>query len=267
MSSPRPADELVAIVVEPDDPTGPMWDAVRSGRMDDLVPEMGLLQMEQDPVHRHKDVLAHTIAVTAKTEPRPYPRLAAMFHDIGKPRTRRFEHGEVTFHHHEAVGARMTRQRLAQLGFDDDVVADVSRLVELSGRFKGYADGWSDAAVRRYARDAGPLLGDLNHLVRCDCTTRDARKVAALHRHLDDLEARIARLAREDARRRERPDLDGERVMAHLGIEPGPAVGEALRFLLAEKRRDGALDEHEALRRLDGWWRAKTVDDPTTGLA
>ena len=251
-----PADELTAIVCAPD-PTEPLWKAVESGRMDELVPEFPLLEMEQDPVHRHKDVLAHSIAVTAKTDPRLEVRLGAMFHDIGKPRTRRIEDGEVTFHHHEAVGARITRQRLAALGYEEPIVDDVSRLVELSGRFKGYSEGWSDSAVRRYARDAGHLLGDLNHLIRCDCTTRDPRKVQALHRKIDELEERIADLAREDARRAERPDLDGARVMTHLGIEPGPAVGEALRFLLEEKRRDGPLGEEEALRRLDRWWKTR----------
>ena len=148
--------------------------------MDDIAPELSLLRMEQDPIHRHKDVLAHTVAVTSKTRPDLRVRLAALFHDVGKPRTRRIDEDGVTFRHHEAVGARMTKKRLTTLEFEEDLVADVSELVRMSGRFKGYSEGWSDSAVRRYAREAGPLLGDLNHLIRCDCTTRNQRKVAAL---------------------------------------------------------------------------------------
>ncbi len=248
-----PADRLSEILLH-EDPTDALWAAVDSGELAELVPDFLLLRMEQDPIHRHKDVLAHTIAVTAKTRPDLIVRMAAFFHDIGKPRTKRIIDGEVTFRHHEAVGARMTRKHLPTMGFDDDVVEAVSRLVELSGRFKGYSDGWSDAAVRRYARDAGPLLGDLNHLVRSDCTTRNPRKVQALQDAMDDLERRIVELAREDARARERPDIDGAEVMAFLDVPPGPAVGEALRFLLEEKRRDGALGREEALRRLKVWW-------------
>ena len=152
------ADRLSELVVEPDCAPG-LWSAVDSGEIADLVPELPLLAMEQDPIHRHKDVLAHTIAVVAKTEPEITVRLAALFHDIGKPDTRSFDHGGVTFRHHEEVGARITKRRLDALGYPESLVGQVSELVRLSGRFKGYADGWSDSAVRRYARDAGPLLG------------------------------------------------------------------------------------------------------------
>ena len=152
--------------------------------------------------------------MVAKTPDDLVVRLAALFHDIGKPRTRSYEHGEVTFRHHEAVGARMTRKRLTALGFDEPTVDVISELVRLSGRFKGYASGWSDAAVRRYARDAGPLLGRLNQLVRSDCTTRNLQKEADLHRQIDDLERRIAELAEAERKAAERPQIDGEAVMA-----------------------------------------------------
>lgn len=247
------ADRLTEILLD-DDVEGALWASVDAAEMAQLVPEFVALRMEQDPIHRHKDVLAHTIAVTAKTRPDLVVRMAAFFHDIGKPRTRRIIDGEVTFRHHEAVGARMVRKMLPPMGFDDEIVDDVARLVELSGRFKGYADGWSDSAVRRYARDAGHLLGDLNHLVRCDCTTRNPRKVQALQAAMDDLEYRIVELAREDAKARERPDIDGTEVMEFLDLPPGPQVGEALRFLLEEKRRDGELGREEAFRRLKVWW-------------
>lgn len=248
-----PAAELSAMLLAPT-PSAALRAAVESGRMDELVPELPALRMEQDPIHRHKDVLAHTLAVVDKTSPNLVLRLAALFHDIGKPRTRSYEHGGVTFRHHEAVGARMTRKRLRALGFPEEIVEDVSELVRLSGRFKGYADGWTDSAVRRYARDAGHLLGVLNELVRCDCTTRNRAKEAGLHRDLDDLERRIKELAEEDRRAAERPGLDGTEVMAHLGIGPGPDVGRALAYLLEIKRSEGDLPREELLRRLDEWW-------------
>ncbi|MCP5025502.1 MAG: HDIG domain-containing protein [Actinomycetia bacterium] len=236
-----------------DDPTEGLWWLVESGRAESVLPELPALQLEQDPVHRHKDVLAHTIAVTAKTSTRLTIRLAALFHDIGKPATRSFQHGGVTFRHHEAVGARMARARLGELGYDDQFVADVSELVRLSGRFKGYADGWSDAAVRRYARDAGPLLGDLNELVRCDCTTRNPKKVARLQRDIDELESRIAALAEEDRRAAERPLIDGNEVMVILDIPPGPIVGRAAKWLLELRRSQPDLDRHDSIERLRSW--------------
>jgi len=247
------ADRLTEILLEPDCAPG-LWASVDSGEMDVLVPELPLLRMEQDPIHRHKDVLSHTIAVVGKTEPEITVRLGALFHDIAKPRTRSFEHGGVTFRHHEVVGARMARKRLEALGYDGALVDAVCELVRLSGRFKGYADGWSDAAVRRYARDAGSLLGRLNHMIRCDCTTRNKAKAAGIQEAMDDLEARIAALAEADRRAAERPGLDGAAVMAHLGIPPGRQVGEALAFLLATKRAEGDLPEDELLSRLDSWW-------------
>ncbi|HEX7097448.1 MAG TPA: HDIG domain-containing protein [Acidimicrobiales bacterium] len=250
-----PAAELTALLLAPV-PSAALREALESGRIEQLVPELPALRMEQDPIHRHKDVLAHTLAVVDKTSPNLVLRLAALFHDIGKPRTRSYEHGGVTFRHHEAVGARITRKRLRALGYPEDVVEDVAELVRLSGRFKGYADGWTDSAVRRYARDAGHLLGLLNELVRCDCTTRNRAKEAELHRDLDDLEQRIKALAEEDRRNAERPGLDGKEVMAHLGIPPGPDVGRALAFLLDIKRREGDLPREELLSRLDAWWAA-----------
>ncbi len=246
-------ERLSAILLEPD-PTDGLWRAVDTGLAGELVPELPALRLEQDPIHRHKDVLAHTIAVTAKTRPDLTLRLAALFHDIGKPATRSFEHGGVTFRHHEAVGAKMTRRRLRELGHDKGLVADVTELVRLSGRFKGYAEGWSDSAVRRYARDAGHLLGLLNELIRCDCTTRNRQKALRIQELMDELEARILQLAREDRAAAERPQLDGKQVMEHLGIGGGPIVGEALTHLLAIKRSDGVLPDDEIRARLDDWW-------------
>jgi poly(A) polymerase len=259
MDTSQPAAALSAILMD-DDVAGALWEAVDDGRIDELVPELPALRMEQDPIHRHKDVLAHTIAVVAKTPPDEVVRLAALFHDIAKPRTRSYEHGGVTFRHHEVVGARMTRKRLTALGYPDEVVDAVSELVHLSGRFKGYADGWSDSAVRRYARDAGPLLGRLNTLVRCDCTTRNRQKEADLHAWIDDLEDRIAALAQEDRRKAERPQVGGAAVMAHLNVGPGRHVGELLRWLLEMKRAEGELDEDELWRRIDGWWADHRAD-------
>ncbi|MCY3850292.1 MAG: HDIG domain-containing protein [Acidimicrobiaceae bacterium] len=247
------AAALSAILMDAD-VAGALWAAVDSGRIDDLVPELPLLRMEQDPVHRHKDVLAHTIAVVAKTPDDEIVRLAALFHDIAKPRTRSFEHGGVTFRHHEAVGARMTRKRMGELGYPDEVVEQVSELVRLSGRFKGYSDGWSDAAVRRYAREAGPLLGRLNALIRSDCTTRNQHKLEELQRAIDELESRIADLAHQERKAAERPQIDGKAAMEHLGVGPGRHVGDILGWLLELKRSEGVLDDEDLFSRLDEWW-------------
>jgi poly(A) polymerase len=239
------------------DVSSTLWKLVDDGFADEIVPELPALRLEQDPIHRHKDVLAHTIAVTAQTPPVHIVRLAALFHDVGKPATRSFEHGGVTFRHHEAVGAKMTRKRMRALEYEPAVVKDVTELVRISGRFKGYADGWSDSAVRRYARDAGHLLGDLNALIRSDCTTRSATKRIELQHHVDDLEARIADLADADRAAAERPLVDGDEVMARLGLAPGPEVGAALRFLLELKRSEPDLDRDATEVRLDEWWAAQ----------
>lgn len=246
-------DELSEILVAKD-PTEGLWQFCDSGRAATVVPELPGLQLEQDPIHRHKDVLAHTIAVTAKTPAVLKIRLAALFHDIGKPATRSFEHGGVTFRHHEAVGAKMARKRLRELKYEPAMVKDVVELVRLSGRFKGYGDGWSDSAVRRYAREAGPLLGDLNQLIRCDCTTRNRSKEARLHRLIDELEERIIQLAKDDAEAAKRPQIDGQAVMARYEIGGGPVIGKAMKFLMAIKNDEGELPEDELFERLDDWW-------------
>lgn len=248
-----PADVLSAVLVV-DDPRDGLWELVNSGWASEHFPEMVALRMPQHPVYRHKEVLWHTIVVTSQAPPRLRVRLAALFHDIGKPNTRRFERGDVTFTHHEAVGALITAGRMDKLGYEAALTEQVAQLVRLSGRFKGYTDGWSDAAVRRYARDAGELLGDLNDLVRADITTRNQHKVWELHIAVDELEERVAQLAREAAAAAERPELDGDAVMAHLGIGPGPTVGAALKFLLHLKRSEGDLGVDETKRRLDAWW-------------
>lgn len=237
-----------------EDPTEGLWSAYDSGLAEELIPELPALRLEQDPIHRHKDVLAHTIAVTANTSPRLKIRMAALFHDIGKPDTRVIDSDGVTFRHHEAVGAKMTKRRLREMGYEKDFVKDVSQLVRMSGRFKGYADGWSDSAVRRYARDAGHLLGDLNELIRCDCTTRNKNKARRLQALMDEFEARIIELARQDRLAAERPQMDGRAVMEHLGINGGPLIGKALAYLLEVKRAEGVLPEAEIKARLDDWW-------------
>jgi poly(A) polymerase len=246
--------QILLDALTPQDCTDSLWEFCDSGQAAQIVPELPALQLEQDPIHKHKDVLAHTIAVTSKTPPEPIVRLAALFHDIGKPATRSFEHGGVTFRHHEAVGAKITKKRLRALEFEPAVVKDVAELVRLSGRFKGYADGWSDSAVRRYARDAGHLLGQLNQLVRCDCTTRNRAKEAKLMAHIDELEERIVELARADAKAKERPQMNGNEVMEYFGLTGGPMVGKALKFLLDLKQTEGELAERELHHRLDAWW-------------
>ncbi|RPI23768.1 MAG: CCA tRNA nucleotidyltransferase, partial [Actinobacteria bacterium] len=201
-----------------------LWGLVRSGLAAEFIPEITALALHHDPHHRHKDVLAHSIAVTEKTSPRLELRLAALFHDVGKPDTRRIDDGVVSFHHHEVVGARMTRDRLKALKYPNKVIDSVSRLVFLHMRPHTYKMGWTDSAVRRYVRDAGPLLEDLNELVRCDVTTRNQKRARAIERRIDELEERIAVLRRQEELDALRPPIDGHQVMAHLGLQPGREV-------------------------------------------
>jgi poly(A) polymerase len=257
VSAERIRDELDKLVVVERPETGLAF-LVDTGLAEEFLPELPGMALEVDPVHHHKDVLAHTIAVVAKTRPERIVRLAALFHDVGKPKTRSFgPRGKVSFHHHEVVGARMTRERMQALRYPVDDIEAVSRLVELHLRFHTYKMGWTDSAVRRYVRDAGPLLEQLNELTRCDCTTRNRRKAEELSRRMDTLEERIEVLQAQEELRRIRPDLDGTQVMAQLGLAPGPAVGQALDFLLELRLEEGPLGEDEARRRLDAWWAAR----------
>ena len=257
VSAERIRDELDKLLVV-DDPSRGLSLMVETGLVEHVVPELAAMRLEQDPIHRHKDVLAHTLAVVAKTRPERIVRLAALFHDVGKPKTRSIGPDGVSFHHHEVVGARMTRDRMRALKYRNDDVDDVSRLVYLHLRFHTYQMGWTDSAVRRFVRDAGPLLDRLIELTRCDCTTRNERKARALGRRMDELEARIAELAEAEELASIRPDLDGRQVMTHLGLEPGPDVGRALDFLLELRLDEGPLGEDEAYRRLDAWWSTQT---------
>ncbi len=243
-------DKMLVVAV----PSTALWFVVRTGLAGEFLPELPGLALEQDPVHRHKDVLAHTLAVVDKTSDDRLLRLAALFHDVGKPRTRAFVDGGVTFHHHEVVGARMTRQRMTALKYSNEDIETVVELVNLHLRFHTYRLGWTDRAVRRYVRDAGPHLDRLNELTRCDCTTRNAAKAKALGRRMDELEARIAELRTQEELDAIRPELDGGQVMAQLGLAPGRDVGRALAFLLDLRMEEGPLGEEEARRRLGEWW-------------
>jgi poly(A) polymerase len=261
VSAERIRDELSKLLVV-DDPSPGLWFLADTELSDEFLPELRALRLEQDPIHRHKDVLAHTIAVVAKTSPRLVVRLAALLHDVGKPKTRSIGPRGVSFHHHEVVGARMARDRLRALRYPNDVVDDVQRLVFLHLRFHGYRDDvWTDAAVRRYARDAGPLLDELNELTRSDCTTRNERRARMLAARMDALEARIAELREREELSAIRPDIDGNRVMELLGVGPGPVVGEALAMLLEARLDEGPLGEEEAERRLLAWWAERQVGD------
>jgi poly(A) polymerase len=227
---------------------------VRTGLADYFIPELPKLQLEQDPIHQHKDVLKHTWAVVDKTSPHLVLRLAALFHDIAKPNTRAITDEGVTFRFHDVVGAKITRQRLAALKYSQDVIDDVAALVELHLRFHTYKLGWSDRAVRRYVRDAGDLLDELNELTRCDCTTRNARKAQTLAARMDELEERITILREQEDLIRLRPALDGTAVMALLDIKPSRVVGEALDFLMEIRLDEGEISTDEAAVRLREWW-------------
>jgi len=261
VSAERVRDEFDKLMTL-DHPALGLWFLVDTGLAEEFLPELPNLRLEQDPIHRHKDVLSHTIAVVENVRRDAKPdfdfritRLAALFHDVGKPRTRGYRKGTgVTFHHHDVVGARMTRERMQALRYSTDDVRRVSTLVDLHLRFHTYKMGWTDSAVRRYVRDAGELLTELNVLTRCDCTTRNERRAQQLSRRMDELEARIVDLAAAEELKAMRPELDGNEVIAHLGIAPGPIVGRAMAHLLEIRLEEGLLGEDEIKRRLDAWW-------------
>ena len=269
VSAERIREELMKIVMSPDPRRG-LALVVDTGLAAYVLPELPLLRLEEDEHHHHKDVYEHTLTVLEQailletahepaSGPDPVLRLAALLHDIGKPRTRRFEEdGRVSFHHHEVVGARMTRKRMQQLRFSNDMIDDVSTLVELHLRFHGYGSGeWTDSAVRRYVRDAGPLLTRLHKLTRADSTTRNRKRALALQRSYDSLERRIAELEAQEELAAIRPDLDGRAIMEILAIPPGPVVGEAYQFLLDLRLDRGPLDETMAREALLAWWAAR----------
>jgi poly(A) polymerase len=263
VSAERVRDELHKLLAV-EDPAAGLWFLHDTGLFAQFLPEIPAMRLEQDPIHRHKDVLSHTIAVVGNVRarrddgsPNTLTRLAALLHDVGKPRTRGYGPRGVTFHHHEVVGARMARARLQALHESNEVVDAVTRLVELHLRFHGYGEGeggWTDSAVRRFVRDAGPLLDELIELTRCDCTTRNERRARILRQRMDALEERISRLQEQEELAALRPDLDGNQVMEILGIPPSRAVGEAMAYLLELRLDEGPLGDEEATKRLLDWW-------------
>ena len=203
-------------------------------------------------------MLAHTIAVVEKTRADDkILRLAALFHDVGKPKTRSIGPNGVSFHHHDVVGARMTRDRMRALRYPTDEIEAVSRLVGLHLRFHTYKLGWTDSALRRYAREAGPLLERLNELTRADCTTRNLSRAQGLAARMDELEHRLADLRQREELDALRPELDGDEVMELLGLGPGPAVGEALGFLMQIRLDEGLIGEKDVRERLLTWWQER----------
>ena len=267
VSAERVRDELIKLMLS-ERPRRGMEALVESGLAEIVLPEVPAMQLQIDEHHRHKEVYEHSLTVldravaleTGSDGPVPTPdltlRLAALLHDIGKPKTRRFEPGgKVSFHHHDAVGAKLVRKRLAALRFDRHLIQDVSALVGMHLRFHGYVDEpWSDAAVRRYVRDAGPLCARLNRLTRADATKQNRSKVRQFAHARDELERRVAELRRQEDMDAMRPDLDGTQIMQILGIRPGPAVGQAYRHMLDYRLEHGPADESEAQAELRRWW-------------
>lgn len=273
ISAERVRDELSNLLLT-DNPREGLTALVDTGLAEHFLPELPALRLETDEHHHHKDVYEHSLTVLEQSihlekvrghAPDLVGRLAALLHDIGKPATRRFESGgRVSFHHHDVVGAKMTRKRMKALRFSKDDTEAVAKLVDLHLRFHGYADvmdaegtGWTDSAVRRYVRDAGDQLERLHILTRSDCTTRNQRKANRLRLAYDDLEHRIDELAAQEELDAMRPDLDGTQIMAHLGIKPGPEVGQAYKYLLNLRIEHGPLGEAKALEALDAWWQAR----------
>ena len=263
VSAERITSELTKLMLTPDPAFG-IDVLVQTEVADEVLPEVSRLRMEADEHHRHKDVYQHSLTVLRQAiELEPQygldgdltVRLAALLHDIGKPRTRSLlPDGRVAFHLHEVIGAKMTKRRLTALRFPNDVVRDVSRLVELHLRFHGYGEGeWTDSAVRRYVRDAGPLLSRLHVLTRADCTTRNRAKAARLARAYDGLERRITELSEQEELARIRPELDGNEIMRILGVRPGPVVGQARDFLLELRIAEGELGQKRVTQELRRW--------------
>ena len=270
----RIADELSKLLLT-DDPVPGIRVLVDSGLAALVLPEVPALQLEVDEHAHHKDVYEHSLTVLRQAidleksrghSPDLILRLASLLHDIGKPSTRRIEGGGVvTFHHHDVVGSKLAAKRLRHLRFDKETITSVARLIELHLRFFGYSEGaWTDSAVRRYVRDAGPLLERLHILTRADVTTRNVRKSDRLSFAYDDLEVRIAEIAEAEGIAAVRPDLDGEQIMALLGLSPSREVGEAYKFLLELRLDEGPLGEEEAERRLREWWRGGARGDRAT---
>ncbi|NPD04475.1 CCA tRNA nucleotidyltransferase [Nocardioides sp. zg-1308] len=268
ISAERVRDELVKLVCAPHPRLG-LTLLVDTGLAAHVLPELPALALERDEHHRHKDVYEHTLTVLEQSidlehrlgdGPDFVARFAALMHDVGKPRTRRFEAGGiVTFHHHDVVGAKLTRKRMKALRFSNADTDAVATLVELHLRFHGYGSGeWTDSAVRRYVRDAGEQLARLHILTRADCTTRNQRKADRLRRAYDSLEERIARLSEEEELASIRPDLDGNQIMELLGIGPGRDVGQAYAFLLELRMEEGPKSPVEAEAALRAWWAGRT---------
>ncbi|HEX6954491.1 MAG TPA: CCA tRNA nucleotidyltransferase [Agromyces sp.] len=269
ISAERVRDELSKLLCT-DAPRRGIRLLVDTGIAARVLPEIPALKLEIDEHHHHKDVYEHSLTVLDQAidyevsrgnldSPDLVVRLAALLHDIGKPATRRLEPGgAVSFHHHDMVGAKLAKKRLRELRFDNDTIKAVARLIELHLRFFGYTDGaWSDSAVRRYVRDAGDQLERLHILTRADVTTRNRRKADRLGFAYDDLEERIARLAEEEELAAVRPELDGQQIMAALGIRPGPVVGEAYKYLLDVRLDEGPIGPDAARERLLAWWAAR----------
>ncbi|HUH52887.1 MAG TPA: CCA tRNA nucleotidyltransferase [Microbacteriaceae bacterium] len=272
ISAERIRDEFVKLLAT-EKPVPGIRILVDTGLCDRFLPELSGLRDMQDDHGRHKDVYEHTLTVLQQTihleevrnhsadGPDVVLRMAAIMHDIGKPATRRFERGSVTFRHHDVVGAKMTKKRLRALRFDNDTINSVAKLVELHLRFFGYSDqAWTDSAVRRYVRDAGPELERLHIITRADVTTRNRRKAERLEFAYDDIEQRIAELQDQEKLEAVRPELDGQQIMQILDLKPGRAVGEAYKFLLDLRLDEGILGEEVAREKLIQWWQDKNLE-------
>jgi poly(A) polymerase len=270
ISAERVREEFTKLLMS-DHPRSGITILVDTGIAELVLPEIPKLRLEIDEHHHHKDVYEHSITVLeqaiAQEErlggPNLVIRLAALLHDIGKPKTRNLiEGGGVSFHHHEVVGGRMTKKRMKEMRFSNDVIDDVTTLVELHLRFHGYGTGeWTDSAVRRYVRDAGPLLTRLHKLTRADSTTRNKRRAAALQSAYDSLEVRITALAAEEELAAIRPDLDGAAIMRILEIPPSRVVGEAYDFLLNLRLDRGPMTQEMATEALRAWWAARAATE------
>lgn len=264
VSRERIRDELSKILVGRE-PVKALRILLSTSLSNEFIPELSGLKITQDPDFHHKDVLEHTFLVIERTEPDLALRLAALFHDIGKPDTKEIIEGKVTFYNHDNLGAYMAKKRLRALKYPKVVVEEVSKLIYLHMRAYTYRMGWTDKAVRRYIRDAGELRDKLNALIRADCTTKNPRKMRQSLRVLDELEERIIHLEEEEETAKIRPPIDGNEIMEHLGIGPGPLVGQALNLLLESKLAGEIETKEEAYDLIDKWAKEKGIEHPKAG--
>jgi len=234
---------LDAILIAPDPVVG-LETLLEHGALESLLPEVeSIVDFHRTCAVHHKDLWAHTLEVMERTQPRADLRWAVLMHDVGKIDTRALnEAGRVTFHRHEERGAQMMRVVGQRLHMASARVDRIAFIIERHGWVNAYAPSWTDRAVRRLIRQSGVHLQDLLDFSASDYTTRRRARQRRIAATLEHLNARILRLAREDASRLKLPRGLGSALSVALDLPPGPQIGEAIEWLRGEIHA-GRLDQ------------------------